>query len=88
VIVIAAVCLLAAAGCGGATGEQGVHGNPHRVFKIALAMSYVGNDWQIEAKNLVNAEAKTPPYDREVKLDNYVAGATGAGGADVERQIE
>jgi ribose transport system substrate-binding protein len=87
-IAIAVVCVLAVAGCGAGAGEQGVHGNPHRVFKVALAMSYVGNDWQIEAKNLVNAEAKTPPYNREVKLDNYVAGATGAGGADVERQIE
>ena len=76
-------------GCGVEAGsQQGIHGNPHRVFKIALSMSYVGNDWQIEAKNLVTAEAKTPPYNREVKLDTYVAGAQGAGGADVNSQIE
>jgi ribose transport system substrate-binding protein len=80
---------LALSGCGvAAASEQGVHGNPHRVFKIALSMSYVGNDWQIEAKKLVSAEAQTPPYNREVKLATYVAGAQGAGGADVNSQIE
>jgi ribose transport system substrate-binding protein len=80
---------LALAGCGVAqASQQGVHGNPHRVFKIALSMSYVGNDWQIEAKKLVTAEAGTPPYNREVKLATYVAGAQGAGGADVNSQIE
>ena len=76
-------------GCGVASAsQQGVHGNPHRVFKIALSMSYVGNDWQIEAQKLVIAESKTPPYNHEVKLDTYVAGAQGAGGADVNSQIE
>lgn len=88
-VVLIAVLGALLVGCGGASsGEQGVNGSPQRTFKVALSMSYVGNDWQIEAKNLVNAEAKTPPYDRLVKLDNYVAGAAGAGGADVERQIE
>jgi ribose transport system substrate-binding protein len=76
-------------GCGvQAAGQQGIRGNPHRVFRIALSMSYVGNDWQIEAKNLVAAEAKTPPYNHEIRLDTYVAGAQGAGGADVNSQIE
>lgn len=84
-----AICGVLLAGCGGAdAGEQGVHGSHSGPFRVALSMSYVGNDWQIEAKNLVNAEAHTAPYDRKVKLDNYVAGAAGAGGADVERQIE
>jgi ribose transport system substrate-binding protein len=87
---IAAICAALFAGCGGvAADEQGVNnGDRDRTFKIALSMSYVGNDWQIEAKNLVQAEALTPPYDKQVKLDTYVAGAAGAGGADVERQIE
>jgi ribose transport system substrate-binding protein len=88
VILIVALCAVTA-GCGVASAsQQGIHGNPHRVFKIALSMSYVGNDWQIEAQKIVTAEAKTPPYNREVKLDTYVAGAQGAGGADVESQIE
>lgn len=82
------VVSLTLGGCAAATASQGVHGNPHRVFKIALSMSYVGNDWQIEAKNLVTAESKTPPYNREVQLHTYVAGAAGAGGADINSQIE
>lgn len=81
------LCLFAT-GCASASASQGVHGNPHRKFKIALSMSYIGNDWQIEAKNLVTAEAATPPYNHEVSLQTYVAGATGAGGADVNSQIE
>jgi len=84
-----AVCAAFLAGCGGAASDgQGLKGDHHGKLRIALSMSYVGNDWQIEAKNLVNAEAKTAPYDKKVQLDNYVAGAAGAGGADVERQIE
>lgn len=87
-LLIVGLCL-AAAGCASASAsQQGIHGNPHRKFKIALSMSYVGNDWQIEAKNLVTAEAATPPYNREVELHTYVAGAAGAGGADVNSQIE
>jgi ribose transport system substrate-binding protein len=87
-LVIVLVCLVAA-GCASASAQQGIHnGDSHRVFKIALSMSYVGNDWQIEAKNLVAAEAATPPYNHEVELHTYVAGAAGAGGADVNSQIE
>ena len=86
--VLIVVLSLAVGGCASASASQGIHGNPHRVFKIALSMSYVGNDWQIEAKNLVTAEAKTPPYNREVQLHTYVAGAAGAGGADINSQIE
>jgi ribose transport system substrate-binding protein len=87
-LVIVVLCL-AAAGCASASAsQQGIHGSPHRTFKIALSMSYVGNDWQIEAKNLVAAEAATPPYNHEVQLHTYVAGAAGAGGADVNSQIE
>ncbi len=87
-LVILFACL-AAAGCASASAEQGTHNsNAHRVFKVALSMSYVGNDWQIEAKNLVAAEAATPPYNHEVQLHTYVAGAAGAGGADVNSQIE
>ncbi len=87
--ILIVVLSLALGGCAAASAsQQGVHGNPNRVFKIALSMSYVGNDWQIEAKNLVTAEAQTPPYNRQVQLHTYVAGAAGAGGADINSQIE
>ncbi len=86
--VLIVVLSLALGGRATAAAQQGIRGNPHRVFKIALSMSYVGNDWQIEAKNLVTAEARTPPYNREVQLNTYVAGAAGAGGANVNSQIE
>jgi hypothetical protein len=36
----------------------------------------------------VTAEAQTPPYNRQVQLHTYVAGAAGAGGADINSQIE
>lgn len=52
-----------------------------KVFKIALSMSYVGNDWQIEARNMTVAESKTPPYNKLTKLDVFIAGA------DVQKQI-
>ena len=49
--------------------------------RIALAMSYIGNDWQTEAQKLVLAEAGTPPYNSRVDLRTLVSGA------DVEKQI-
>lgn len=45
-----------------------------KVYKIALSMSYTGNAWQIEARNMLEAEAKTPPYNKRVKLSVFVAG--------------
>ncbi len=87
-ILILLACLVTAGCASASAGQQGIHGNPHRVFKIALSMSYVGNDWQIEAQKLVAAEAATPPYNHEVQLHTYVAGAAGAGGADINSQIE
>jgi ribose transport system substrate-binding protein len=44
-------------------------------LKIALSLSYTGNDWQSEAENLVKAEAATPPYNKLVDLRIDVAGS-------------
>jgi ribose transport system substrate-binding protein len=51
--------------------------SPHTAakFKIALSLSYTGNDWQSEAENLVKAEAATPPYNKLVDLRVDVAGS-------------
>jgi ribose transport system substrate-binding protein len=50
-------------------------------FLIYLSMSYIGNDWQPEAKNMITALAQTAPYNKEVTLRITVAGT------NVERQI-
>lgn len=47
-----------------------------KVFKIALQLSYSGNQWQSEAADLIKAEAATPPYNKEVKLTEYIAGTS------------
>lgn len=53
---------------------------PHK-FKIYLSMSYYGNDWQVESRNMIMAMAKTSPYNKEVSLHITVAGT------NVEKQI-
>lgn len=81
------------AGCGSNTnssgGGQGASGpstvakaQHSKPYKVALSLSYTGNDWQDEAANLVKAEAKTAPYDKDVQLRVDIAGA------DVTKQIQ
>jgi len=42
--------------------------------KIFLSMSYIGNDWQAEAANMVKAMAESPEYADKVDLQVQVAG--------------
>ncbi|CAB3747757.1 sugar ABC transporter substrate-binding protein [Paraburkholderia humisilvae] len=51
-------------------------------YKIFLSMSYVGNDWQTEAANMVKAMAATPELKDKVDLEVQVAGT------DAQRQIQ
>ncbi len=51
-------------------------------YKIFLSMSYVGNDWQTEAANMVKAMAKTPALKEKVDLEVQVAGT------DAQKQIQ
>lgn len=44
-------------------------------FKIFLSMSYIGNDWQAEAANMVKATALHADYADKVDLRTQVAGA-------------
>jgi ribose transport system substrate-binding protein len=44
-------------------------------YKIALSLSYTGNDWQSEAANLIKAEANTAPYKTLVSLHTDIAGS-------------
>jgi ribose transport system substrate-binding protein len=51
-------------------------------YKIFLSMSYVGNDWQTEAANMVKAMAATPDLKDKVDLEVQVAGT------DAQKQIQ
>ena len=70
-------------GGGSASGPSTVANADHsKPYKIALSLSYTGNDWQDEAANLVKAAAATSPYDKDVQLRVDIAGA------DVTKQIQ
>src|ERR1700677_510466 len=43
-------------------------------FKIFLSMSYIGNDWQAEAANMVKAMASHKDFADKVDLQVQVAG--------------
>jgi ribose transport system substrate-binding protein len=51
-------------------------------YKVYLSMSYVGNDWQTEAANMVKAMAQTPALKEKVDLEVQVAGT------DAQKQIQ
>ena len=51
-------------------------------FKIFLSMSYIGNDWQAEAANMVKAMAASKDYRDKLSLAVQVAGP------NAQRQIQ
>src|SRR6202789_1055164 len=51
-------------------------------FKIFLSMSYIGNDWQAEAANMVKAMAAHKDFADKVDLQVQVAGP------NAQRQIQ
>lgn len=51
-------------------------------YDVYLSMSYIGNDWQAEAANMVNALALSSDYADKVKLQVQVAGP------NAQRQIQ
>lgn len=58
------------------SGSSGSGAPNGKHFKIALSLSYSGNDWQNEAANLVKAVAATAPYNSFVTLHEDIAGAS------------
>src|ERR1700751_5159557 len=56
--------------------------NAAQKHKIFLSMSYIGNDWQAEAENMVKAMAASKDYADKVDLRVQVAGP------DAQRQIQ
>lgn len=76
--VLLGLMVLVVAGCGSGkpstdSGSGSSGGSP---YKIALSMSYVGNDWQNEAENLVKAVAASPEYKNKVDLRVDIAGTS------------
>lgn len=71
-LVGAAACAIVA---GGAAEAQEKH-------KIFLSMSYIGNDWQAEAANMLKAMAAHPDYADRVDLQVQVSGP------NAQRQIQ
>lgn len=51
-------------------------------YRIALSMSFIGNDWQAEAANMIRAMAAHPSMADKVDLQVQVAGP------DAQRQIQ
>ena len=84
IVLLSAVAAMAVvlSACGSSTTGQGSAPGSSGPYKIALSMSYSGNNWQEEASNLVKAAAATPPYDKKVILRVDIAGA------DVTKQIQ
>ena len=55
----------------GAVAAPAVAEGKHKIF---LSMSYIGNDWQAEAANMLKAMAESPAYADKVDLQVQVAG--------------
>src|SRR6185369_6208253 len=51
-------------------------------FKVFLSMSYIGNDWQAEAANMVKAMAAHKDFADKIDLQVQVAGP------NAQRQIQ
>jgi ribose transport system substrate-binding protein len=75
---IAAACLAGAMGLAAWTGAA----QAEEKFKIFLSMSYIGNDWQAEAANMIKAMALSKTYRDKVDLQVQVAGP------NAQRQIQ
>ena len=50
------------------------HAQAAKKHKIYLSMSFIGNDWQAEAANMIKAMAKTPELKDKVDLQIQVSG--------------
>ncbi len=70
---------LAALGLSTAMATTAFADEPHKVF---LSMSYIGNDWQAEAANMIKALAAHPDYAERIDLQVQVAGP------NAQRQIQ
>ncbi|MEJ8573508.1 sugar ABC transporter substrate-binding protein [Microbaculum marinum] len=71
-----------AVAAGMAVAAHGAHAQDNDKYKIFLSMSYIGNDWQAEAANMVKAMAAHDSMKDKVDLQVQVAGP------NAQRQIQ
>jgi ribose transport system substrate-binding protein len=69
----AAVVLFVAAACSSTPSDAGSGGGTTRL-KIALANSFIGNQWRVEMENVFKAACAMPPYLEQVECSVYNAG--------------
>jgi ribose transport system substrate-binding protein len=74
---LACAAMLGGVGLGGRAADAA-----EKKFKIFLSMSYIGNDWQAEAANMVKAMAASKTLKDKVDLQVQVAGP------NAQRQIQ
>jgi ribose transport system substrate-binding protein len=77
--IASAACAVA---CAAALGGVAQNAQAADKFKIYLSMSYIGNDWQAEAANMVKAMAASSTLKDKVDLQVQVAGP------NAQRQIQ
>jgi len=78
---LACAIVLPAVACAPPTSQKGSGGQTAKVFKVYNDLSYSGNAWSNSAANMIQALAKTPPYDKQVEFHKVISGA------DVSKQI-
>jgi ribose transport system substrate-binding protein len=82
-VAAAAATLLALSACAPPTSgsTEKAAGGETKKYKIYLDLSYSGNAWSNSAANMIQALAKTPPYDQQVEFHKIISGA------DIAKQI-
>lgn len=70
------VSVATATACSSAQNNNSSGGSKSGPYKVALSMSYSGNDWQTIAMNLIKATSQTGDYAKDVKLKVDIAGTS------------
>ncbi|WP_067793864.1 sugar ABC transporter substrate-binding protein [Actinomadura formosensis] len=80
---IAATALLSLVACAPPSSNSSSNGaaGGTKKYKIYLDLSYSGNAWSNAAANMIQALAKTPPYNQQVEFHKIISGA------DIAKQI-
>jgi ribose transport system substrate-binding protein len=81
IVAVTAAIVLGAAGCAKSSGDSPSSGTSGKI-SIALANSYIGNQWRVEMANVFKSACATPPYRDAVDC------TTNHSGNDVGKQTQ